>query len=387
MKDRIFNSNFNRICITNIVLQSSNQLAITVLPLVIQARGLEPSLLGTATALSAFISLLMRPVGGVLVDRVGRRFTAMLGICILASGMLGLAWIPFTAAIVIIRGLQGAGYSMASTAHYAVATDVLPPARVQRGLSYFGVCGTIAASAGPALGLAVVTGSDYTPSWLAAAAILLVGIVLTMTFTYERTMLHKQERKPQKMGLWDFLDKDAILPSTVQVVLMVASSGMLVFLPTYAVELGIPNMSLFYTFQSVSMLAANLLVSWTLPRMRSAMPLLLPAVLCFAGSCAVLWVAQGEMLLYTAGLLCGLGLGVSSTVLSVLVMSRAALERRGAASATYQCAGDLGYTIGSLVWGFVASAVGYRSLYGILIVLPMIALVMCLLIFRTPRKA
>lgn len=382
MQDRVFNLNFIKICLISISLQAVNQIVMSVLPLSLQSLGLAPSLLGVATACSSFTAMVTRPVGGLVADRKSRRLATTIGMTMMTLSMVGLAWFPYAAAIIMIRIMQGAGYSMASTAHYAVATDVLPPSRVQKGLSYFGICTTIAAALGPAIAFPLIAGGSYTPAWLAGAAIFAVGLILSVSLTYEskgETRVQKPAR--QEGGLWQFFEKSALLPSFVQVVLMVASSGMLVFLPTYAVELGISDISLFYTLQAVAMLAANLLSASLLPRMRSPLPLLLISIGGFAASIVALWTATGAVSLYAAALLYGLGFGMSTTVVSVLSMYRAAPERRGAASATYQCAGDIGYCIGSLTWGFVANAVGYRSLYGILTVLPVIAAVMCVMLF------
>ncbi|MCL2284863.1 MAG: MFS transporter, partial [Firmicutes bacterium] len=87
-----------------------------------------------------------------------------------------------------------------------------------------------------------------------------------------------------------------------------------------------------------------------------------------------------------AAIIYGFGLGIIMTTVSAMCMSSTTPDRRGAASATFQCAMDIGFGVGSLIWGFVAGALGYRPLYGIISVLPVLAIVMCLVIVVKQKK-
>ena len=67
-------------------------------------------------------------------------------------------------------------------------------------------------------------------------------------------------------------------------------------------------------------------------------------------------------------------------------MSTATPDRRGAASATFQCAGDIGMGVGSLVGGVIAGLLGYRAFFAVLAVLPVIAIVMSILILGQRKE-
>ena len=59
----------------------------------------------------------------------------------------------------------------------------------------------------------------------------------------------------------------------------------------------------------------------------------------------------------------GLGLGVVQPVLISKALANCGFARRGAATATYYTAYDLGFGIGAILWGIVAQNIGYSSVY------------------------
>lgn len=392
MHSKIFSLDFIKIIFVSLCLQTANQITMTSLPLYIQSLQYDSSLLGIATALSSLAALLFRPISGRLADHSSRRVALAIGMICMAATMAGFALLPFAGAIIALRFLQGAGYSAVSTAQIAVATDVLPLRGVQNGLSYFNITTAIAGAAGPAIGFALISGTNYMPSWFTGAAIFAVGIVISMTFTYERSDAYKNAKKSaiaatgDGKGVWRYFEKQAMLPSALHAVLMLAGSGIFVFLPTYAVSVGVTDLNIFYTLQAIAMFLANVFIGNILRRVRNPYPILIPSILCFTGALLALFTATDITSFAIAGFCYGAGYGVCITVVSVITMLGIPEHRRGAASATYQCAGDLGYCIGPLSWGFLLSLVGYRSFYAVLLVLPLISFVLCFFAWRRTNK-
>jgi MFS family permease len=69
-----------------------------------------------------------------------------------------------------------------------------------------------------------------------------------------------------------------------------------------------------------------------------------------------------------AGLFNGLGFGFCGTTLQALAVRRAPAHRWGAATGTFYAAFDMGYGLGGIVWGFVAEATGYQTMYFITLI-------------------
>ena len=201
MKQKIWNKNFLKIFLASILLLAGNQMIMTVLPLFMEEIGCASSILGTATSISALAAMAARPVAGRIADKRSKRLVMGLGLAVMSLGMLGFAVLPFAAAIIAIRFMQGFGISAATTAQVAIAADTLPGEKVEEGLSYFGIGNTVAAALGPSLGLALIFGRNYLPSWLAGAGMFLIAMLLIWALPAEnrkREADRRKERVPRR---------------------------------------------------------------------------------------------------------------------------------------------------------------------------------------------
>lgn len=387
MKNKIWNRNFIKIFTASVLLLAGNQMIMTVLPLFMDEIGCAASVLGTATSISALAAMAARPVAGRIADKKSKRLVMGLGLSVMSLGMMGFSALPFAAAILAIRFLQGFGISAATTAQVAIAADTLPGERVEEGLSYFGIGNTVAAALGPSLGLALIFGKNYLPSWMTGAGMFLAAMLLVWALPAERRGAKAPEppdpkERTQEKGFWNYFEKSAALPSLIWMILMVADAGTIVFLPTYAAQMGVRDIGLFYAFQAATMFITTLAVGNLMHRLDNPEVLLVPSLLIYCGFPLLLFLAHGLGLLLLAGVVYGVGLGATTALVRALSLSRASLKRRGAASATFQCAQDLGYCVGSFAGGIVANAYGYRTLNGILVLFPAVALLISLAALR-----
>lgn len=384
MHNNIWNRRFLRIFTAAILLQMGNQFIMTVLPLYLDGLNFAPSVLGMGHALSAMAAMAGAPLAGALADRKGKGLVLCSGFLIMAAGMLGFIALPMALPIIVIRLVQGFGISAGSVSQTAIATDVLPQEKVKSGLSYFGIAGTIAGAAGSFVGLRLIFGENYAPVWLGGALLFGVGAILGLTFRGTKAPAVPEQAENEhtrQRGLWALLEKSAFLPGVVQLLLMAAGSAY-AYLPTYGVETGVRDISLLFTLQAAAFLLATLLLGKIIDRL-SDLRLLFVAGLLLSGLAFVcLFFMGGDILFYAAGILNGFGGGISNAAIGPISMSRAPAERRGAAAATYSCMGSLGYSLGSFLWGLAAGSLGYRNIYGIAVLLPIVALFLSMFVFR-----
>lgn len=381
MTDRIWNSRFIRIFIAATLFQLANQIIMTVLPLYLNDLNFAPSVLGLGHALSALASTAGAPLAGALADKRGKTPVLVCGFLLMGASMLGFIAFPFMLPIMIIRLLQGLSFPAGSVAYTAIAADVLPREKVRNGLSYFGIAATIAGAAGPFVGYRLISGTNYSPTWVGGAAIFGIGALLALTLRGGSVSAQKTSAVIKTKGLWNIFEKSAFLPGLIQMIFM-ASSSAYAYLPTFGVEIGARDISLFFTLQAVASLGANLFLGKTIHKVTDPRWMLVSGWLMCAASFLCLFLVKGNTLFYMAGALYGLGNGVICTAVSALSMAKAPENRRGAAAATYNCMGSLGYSLGSLLWGIAVGAMGYRNIYGIAVMLPIAALILSLLAFR-----
>lgn len=92
---------------------------------------------------------------------------------------------------------------------------------------------------------------------------------------------------------------------------------------------------------------------------------------------AILILARvsGLLHLVVGGILFGIGYGFLLPTLLVLCVVSVTPDRLGAANATYWTAIDLGLAVGSVIWGVVANAFGYSTMFYLAVIPILLALV------------
>lgn len=107
--------------------------------------------------------------------------------------------------------------------------------------------------------------------------------------------------------------------------------------------------------------------------------MVVPGLLFVAAAMVVLGFADRLSLFLVAAVLYGIGFGTVQPTLQALSVVLVPPDRRGAASATFYSAFDLGITAGAVVGGLIAGAAGYGVMF-LLLCVPALA---ALLVFWT----
>ncbi len=107
---------------------------------------------GLVTAYTVTFAALLLPAGA-LVDRLGRRRTLLAGLLVFAAASAGCALAGSTAALVLLRGMQGAGAALVLPASLAVVAGArTAPAARARAVAVWAAAGALALSLGPLVG-------------------------------------------------------------------------------------------------------------------------------------------------------------------------------------------------------------------------------------------
>lgn len=384
MGERIFNNKFIRVFLASFLFVAAGQIVMVMLPLYLDYLGEKPTVVGTATAFSALLALLMRPGSGAFADKKSKKWLMTIGIMLMMVGNIGFKFLPFAIAIILFRTIQGGGIAATTTAQMAIVVDVLPKVKMKQGLTLFSIAGTVGTAIGPIIGLKLGAGNQYDRVWYVGTGVFLIAILIILSLDYEKTMKKVQKIKPfsqDENWFWRIFEKTAFLPALVMVIVMISNTAT-IFLPSYGKEIGIKEIGLFYTIQSVVMFLTNFSLSYIIHKVKKILYLLVPALFSYFIGMVLLFMAQGDLYFHFAAAFYGIGIAATITIINTLVMSYAPEERRGAASATVQSAVDLGFGIGALLGGIVSGTFGYRSFYGLLVIFPVVALILGLYVFR-----
>lgn len=392
---KVWNSNFIRIMLVCLLFFTTMQLANVNFPLYLQSLGASPAVMGSSTALLTLGALVMRPVVGSLADKKSKRFVMLLGLTIIAACFLSFMIFPIVMVVMAFRTIQGLGISAGTTANMAIATDVLPPQDTQKGLAYFGLCETIALAVGPSLGLLLSSGGSYVPVWASCVIIAIVAGIITFSFSYEKKKskdeikaLEETREKPKniKEWFWKAFEKKSLIVALPQLFIAFLNASIFSFLAAYAAELGLESTGVFFAVQAIGMFGARIAVGKLIDSISSKFFLIAPAAISLSLSFICIIFMQSTAVLLIAGVLFGIGSGLSMAVFSVSAMTAAEPARRGAASTTYYLICDIGFGTGSLIGGLIADALGYRNLFIVLAFVPIIVILLSLKIFGAKRK-
>lgn len=161
------------------LLQLDGTVITVALPSV--ARGLDVSSSATATVLSAYFvayAVLLFP-GGRLVDRLGARRVALLGLAVFAVGAALGALVSSLPLLVATRVLQGAGAGLVSPAALAGAVSGFPPDRRGAALGIWGASAGMANLVGPLLGGILTVAFGWRAAWWALVPLaVLAGVAI-----------------------------------------------------------------------------------------------------------------------------------------------------------------------------------------------------------------
>jgi predicted MFS family arabinose efflux permease len=157
------------------LLQLDGTLITVALPNV--AHSLSVSNSSTALVLSAFFvadALALFP-GGRMVDRLGARHTALIGLGVFAVGALLGALSGSFALLCITRLIQGAGAGLVSPAALAGAVSGFPPERRGSALGIWGASAGLSNLVGPPLGGILTVVFDWRACWWALVPLALAA--------------------------------------------------------------------------------------------------------------------------------------------------------------------------------------------------------------------
>jgi len=147
------------------LLQLDGTLITVALPSV--ARGLDVTSAATSTVLAAYFTayaVTLLPAGA-LVDRLGARHVALVGLAVFAIGAAAGALAPTLVLLTATRVIQGVGAGLVSPAALAGAVSGFPAERRGTALGVWGASAGMANLLGPALGGALTVLLGWRADW------------------------------------------------------------------------------------------------------------------------------------------------------------------------------------------------------------------------------
>jgi len=340
-------------------LFNSGGALLLLFPVYLQELGSSAGQIGFVAGLLRASSLVARPFGGRLLDRVGRRPVISAGAGLTVLGILSLFVFPRVGlAFLLMRVVQGIGGSLVDSGMGAVVADLSPRLSRARIFAIYSVYVCLASAVMPALGEVIVRHAGYLPLFAAAAVLTAGGIGLVARLPETARVVGESSESPR--GL---LTNEG--PLLLGGFLLGMAYGVLsVFVPVTGIAAAPGRTGLFF-FVYFAALIAMRLASGLGPPWLARPQVLLPAYGVMVLGLAVLPLGSSALLLVVVGLACGASHGVAVPVIFALLLYQVAPSRRGWAVALLAAAFDLGNVLGTVGLGFVGEHLGIPAIFAL----------------------
>ncbi len=318
--------------------------------------------IGLAVGAYSAANLPANIVGGILVDRYGRRRITIIGLVAAAITVATYATATTVGVFILVRLLHGVAGGILVPAVFAAAGD-----RARRGAEgrAFGRLGAVIGSAAviaPASAGAVrqATGTDEV--FLGVAALLLVGAVVAAVGVHDapaagRPSAPARAARPQAMRA--LLQLAPIRRALLGTISLTVAVGVLAgFLPGTAEALGAPASAVGGLFTAYAIVAAGLMLSPVAGRVdRSGADGPLALGLTTLGVALLLLAVAPTLLIAVIGsALFGAGYGLIFPAVTAATSASSTVATRGRAFGLFNVAFSLGLAVGPPLIGALAQA-------------------------------
>ncbi len=330
---------------------------------------------GIAIAAASPTALLVQPLAGRLADRRGRRVLVIVGPLIVAASVAAYTFVDTLALLVLLRLVTGIGEGMVFVGAATVVTDVAPEERRGEAVSLYslGVWGGLAI--GPVVGEAIHSHGSYDAVWIAAASCAIGSALagISLRETKPATTETPQSR---------LIHPAALAPGLVLIASAFGFAGFNAFVALYARELGLSGAGWVFFVYSAIVISIRVF-GRRLPDRLGAKRASGAALGSLAAGLLVIGLWQAPVGLYLGTAVFAAGTALAFPALLTLAVDRADVSERSSVIGTFSACIDVGFALGALSLGAVASVTGYS---GVFVAAAFAAIAGGLVLFRIPTQ-
>ncbi len=355
----LFTKNYLFILLINLFAYLGFYLLVPTLPAYAKQIGgssLEASLVVSGFSLT---SLIFRFFAGDLCTIIGKKLLIALGLAILAFSTLFYIFMPIQG-IIAFRFIQGMGWGISSTTIATVVSEIVPAERRGEGMGYYSLSMIISMSISPVVAIMVMNTYKFNAIAMASISFIFIAILSLLGLKIPKSII--KPSKKRKIKLSDLIEKKAVFPSFLCLLLSVTLCGIMSYIMLYGKEVKINIIWIYFIGHVVAILITRPFVGKIFDKVGHSV-VILPGAICMIIGLVLLSFVHSVFLLIIASIFYGLGYGAVQPSLQTWAVNRSPAHRKGAANGTFLSSLDLGFTFGSIILSFVAEAKSYAFMY------------------------
>ncbi|MCQ2342332.1 MAG: MFS transporter [Paludibacteraceae bacterium] len=363
MEDKLWNSEYIKVWISNFLLFFAFMLMTPLLPLYLKdSFGADKDMIGLVLAGYALSALLIRPFSGYVVDSWQRKTVLLITYfltCIFFGGYLIAGSLTMFA---IFRMLHGAPFGACGVSLSTVMIDTLPSSRRAEGIGYYGLSNNIATAIAPGIGLLLFSRYEsYEMLFALSLVCSLAGVIVDST-------LHLRPREIVRGQQTLSLDRFLLLRGWALFLVMFSMAFCYSILSTYVAIYGRERLGIttgtgvFFALFAIGLIVSRLTGSRSLRKGKIVRNATWGIIVSICGF--ILFAAVHHPIgYYVAPFVIGLGNGHMWPAFQTMFINLAEHNQRGTANSTILTSWDLGMGVGMLIGGVVSEHCGYYAAF------------------------
>lgn len=368
-KGKIWTTNFIKLFTVAALVSLSMQFQSTSFPLYVQSIGGNLTMAGLMTGAYMGATALWKPAVGKLLNRTHHKKVLVFSAFIFASFCSSFGFVSIFSVLLLLRLCNSPFNSLCQASAATIATNIIPRERILEGLGFYNLTQTLSYAIGPALALALIDFGGYKTLFLVCGLFSFVAVLIALSIKYRPPAASDQapaatlyKKSPSLEQSETISNRAAVWSAIVLFFVMLGSSGIVTYLPTFAKNYHIANVGLFFTVEAISLAISRLFISKVSNILGSSKTILtcnILIILCLIG----ITFSRSLLQLSILGFVFGLGFGAIYPALHSVAVLNSKPECLGSTNAMIQMANDGGIAVCSLSLGFIADLIGIEWVF------------------------
>ncbi len=178
---RLFTSAFIALAAADLVYFTASGLLLGVTPFFVTGPlGSDKAGLGLAFGAFSVTTVIVRPLVGRMVDRLGRRRLMLAGVTMFAALIAAHLLVTDLWMLVVVRLFLGMAESLFFVAGFAALADLAPPGRTGEALSFASVALYLGIAIGPGVGQLLLDWRGFTAAWIGGTLLALLAVAMVL---------------------------------------------------------------------------------------------------------------------------------------------------------------------------------------------------------------
>lgn len=364
-KPKLWTKDFIMVSTSNFLLFISFYILIVTLAIYsIETFHASQSQAGLASSIFVLGAVLVRPISGRIIEKVGKKKLLLFGLLLFLLMMLLYFPVNNLALLLVLRFIHGFTFGISTTATGTIVAAIIPTVRRGEGMGYFATSTNLAMAIGPFLGLYISQNFESSMIFITTTIFAIIAFVATLFLRVPETeFMSEKADEDGGFKLTNFFEKSTLPIAIPVMILGFVYSSILSFFTSYAAEINLVNAaSFFFVMYAIFLLISRPFTGqWFDEKGENAV--IYPSLLLFGVGMILLSQASVGITLLIAGAIIGIGFGTFQSSAQTVAVNEAPRHRIGLATSTYFVFFDFGIGIGPFLLGFILPFIGFRGLY------------------------